>query len=70
MKNKIQEYMIEAERYARSVCDFYGHSDCNRIRNEKFAELIVKECAQVCYDSNNRQAGNFGDDIKKHFGIE
>ena len=47
---------------------------------EKFAELIVKECAEVCYD-HSRVAGGVdtefgygykdcGDDIKRNFGVE
>ena len=44
---------------------------------EKFAELIVQECADVCInkyaksDNMSRQSGiNFGKDIKQHFGVE
>jgi hypothetical protein len=47
---------------------------------EKFAELIVRECAEVCYD-HSRVAGGVdtdfgygykdcGDDIKRNFGVE
>lgn len=34
---------------------------------EKFAELIVKECAKVLWDSNDI-LGEYR--IKKHFGVE
>lgn len=41
---------------------------------EKFAELIIRECAQVANDSNqskNRAVGaSVGDVIRKHFGVE
>lgn len=41
---------------------------------QKFAELIVKECAQVANDSNqskNRAPGvSVGDVVRKHFGVE
>jgi hypothetical protein len=45
---------------------------------EKFAELIVKECAEICnkiYFDNYPDAEDFerseeGDAIKKHFGVE
>ena len=50
------------------------------IDQEKFAELIVKECAQVCIrvgDCNNDIAPEFGqgayfsaEQIKEHFGVE
>ena len=40
---------------------------------QKFAELIVKECAQVVNDSNqskNRAPGvSVGDVVRKHFGV-
>ena len=31
---------------------------------EKFAELIVRECAEVCLEANDH------DNILKHFGLE
>ena len=47
---------------------------------EKFAELIVKECADICYHHSNAAGGvdthfgygykDCGDDIKRHFGVE
>jgi len=52
---------------------------------EKFAELIVKECAQICKTAGGDQVSNASEDyqegremgaevchnmIKKHFGIE
>jgi len=47
---------------------------------EKFAELIIRECAEVCY-GHSRAAGGIdthfgygykdcGDDIKRNFGVE
>lgn len=48
--------------------------------NQKFAELIVRECAEVCYDHSESAGGvdtafgygykDCGNDIKKHFGVE
>jgi hypothetical protein len=47
---------------------------------EKFAELIVKECAEVCYNHSVAAGGvdtafgygykDCGNDIKRHFGVE
>ena len=47
---------------------------------EKFAELIVRECANVCYDHSNAAGGvdthfgygykDCGDDIKRVFGVK
>lgn len=36
--------------------------DCNDI--EKLAELIVRECAEICLEANDH------DNILKHFGLE
>jgi len=45
-----------------------------------FAQLIVRECAEVCYDHSNAAGGvdtdfgygykDCGDDIKRNFGVE
>jgi hypothetical protein len=39
---------------------------------EKFAELIVRECASICLDMNytNPQPHHYAVMIKKHFGVE
>ena len=38
---------------------------------EKFAELIVRECAEVCSESGTRYDGLwYADQIKEHFGVE
>jgi hypothetical protein len=47
---------------------------------QRFAELIVRECAEVCYDHSNAAGGidthfgygykDCGDDIKRNFGVE
>ena len=41
---------------------------------EKFAELIVKECAEVCLDPNHWYEDAAGETynraIKQHFGVE
>ena len=39
--------------------------------NEKFAELIVQECAGVGYDASYYECAlNVSNKIKQHFGIE
>jgi hypothetical protein len=43
---------------------------------EKFAELIVKECAQVCLSQrdpanlNYKPSVKFAEAVKQHFGVE
>jgi hypothetical protein len=36
---------------------------------EKFAELIVKECAKIADDNFNKGFCPVGDHIKQHFGV-
>ena len=37
---------------------------------EKFAELIVKECADVAYKYNRCDWADVSKSIKEHFGVE
>jgi hypothetical protein len=43
---------------------------------EKFAELIVRECAQVCLEQrdpanlNYKPSEKFAEAVKQHFGVE
>ena len=63
MNERIQKLAIEA--------GFYANPDVEKF--EKFAELIVKECAsRVDHILRERQAGGgtMGDDIREHFGVE
>lgn len=45
----------------------WQHEDVHAIkmaRFEKFAELIVKECAEICLEANDHK------NILRHFGVE
>ena len=51
----------------------WQHEDVQAIkmaRFEKFAELIVGECANVCENSNYEFGTIFTKMIKEHFGVE
>ena len=37
---------------------------------EKFAELIVKECADICYNRDYTDGSAYGEAIEEHFGVE
>jgi len=37
---------------------------------ERFAELIVRECASIASNPATGCYTSFGNDIKKHFGVE
>ena len=37
---------------------------------DKFAELIVKECADICYNREYTDGSRYGDEIIEHFGVK
>ena len=37
---------------------------------EKFAELIVKECCKIMVEHSHRPAGVVKRNVKEHFGVE
>ena len=71
MNERIRELDKQAVDYALSVCDangVYQGKEYLSVVKEKFAELIVRECALVGLETH----GNYDvhDDILKHFGVE
>jgi len=69
MNERIRELMLEAGYAAPEIAG----------RANKFAELIVQECMQVCINMGNEyeiksagqyQAEMFAFAIKKHFGVK
>ena len=87
MNERIKQLADQAEDYATAeyekwtpTPDFSGIPHIRKIFNEKFAELIVRECADICYHHSNAAGGvdthfgygykDCGDDIKRNFGVE
>jgi hypothetical protein len=82
MNERIQALAYEAEEYADSIVDQGG--EFHTTYTEKFAELIVRECVQVCepiLDEPYEDMTEFGkglvegqdvaiERIKEHFGVE
>jgi len=80
MNQRIQELSEQAEKYADEW--FRGEPTWSEAFESKFAELIVRECADACY--KHKDLESFGiypvrvamvtkacsDNIKEHFGIE
>ena len=62
MNERIKELMEEAGIY-----DFVVESMGINEEMEKFAELIVKECANVAAD---HEALDIYEEIREHFGVE
>ena len=85
INERITELSMEAETYARSICNpagNYRNEETDevkpfwRVSREKFAELIILECAGICmieYDTGLEpapQAPQIARQIKQHFGVE
>ena len=72
MNEKIRKLAEQAGARKNSVC--YGHGDYRtelQLSNdniEKFAELIVQECAEIAIDVS--EGLTVATAIRKHFGIE
>ena len=68
------------ERILELARQVWPDPSTSHVNHEKFAELIVRECAEVCYDHSNAAGGvdthfgygykDCGDDIKRNFGVE
>lgn len=70
MNERIRELAEQVDKWFKED----GHSYSRPAWNEKFAELIVKECAKEAFefwcnqvDCNEESAQSH---IKKHFGVE
>ena len=85
MNERIRALANQAHEYALGMYDTRiateGQSNVlfYQIRDDKFAELIVRECVDLCNKeaefagSNGRKdasASNCADTIKQHFGVE
>jgi hypothetical protein len=64
MNERIQELAEQAHVYAG------GHSLwCHAGDVEKFAELIVRECAELATKEYNNRGAIHGNDLLQHFGV-
>ena len=57
-----------AEQAQIWIADFNGQRW--EIDPEKFAELIVRECADICYNRDYTNGSAYGEAIEEHFGVE
>ena len=68
MNERIRELAEQAEwRFADKATGNFSEHDK---RLEKFAELIVRECAEVAGCNGHVSGFALGDLIKEHFGVE
>lgn len=67
MNERIKELAEQAWDYVDSQNPYA--SDEHEMFQEKFAELIVRECADVA-SINQHQYNDVGNYVKQHFGVE
>jgi hypothetical protein len=65
MNERIKELAKQATKIERHYTGISGY-DVSEFDKEKFAELIVKECADVVYETDHFR----GKYILEHFGVE
>ena len=72
MNERIKELAQQADQYERKLGKGIGMT-----RDEKFAELIVRECAKVAKKVDGDEGDDYksgrtwaGIDVLKHFGVE
>ena len=71
MNEQIFKIAKQADTLAREIePDLREIVRYNRIRDEKFAELIVKECAKVADLADENKCEWIGGNILTHFGVE
>ena len=68
MNERIKLLAEQANELDYKTFDEYNHQTVQhyKFNKEKFAELIVRECADIAYARNIQT----GDDILKKFGLE
>jgi hypothetical protein len=73
MNERIRELAEQAEAAAYEIFDRQGKM-YGEIVLEKFAELIVRECATMCINEGRAHDQWFGSHcaitVKEHFGVE
>ena len=72
MNERIRELAERAHEYTDQVISSSGWSNGDEIFEEKFAELIIRECANTASDFIRGPGGDHGVKrvIHKHFGVE
>ena len=61
MNERIKELAVQATTY---IDPSANDGVCWNFDKEKFAELIVRECAEICLEANDHK------NILRHFGVE
>ncbi len=75
MNERIKELEKQATTVVEGWSDENGTTRYYEFNREKFAELIIRECAQVAHNKQYKHSpahtvGDCATAIKEHFGVE
>ena len=72
MNERIKELAEQAKEHANHLESIGVDASMEDIFNQKFAELIAKDCCQFNYDflESYREASEVNSKIRTHFGVE
>jgi hypothetical protein len=76
MNERIRELAEQANELDYETFDEFNHKTVRhyKFNKQKFAELIVRECAELTLDHKNDDyyAGwlDYRDEIRRHFGVD
>ena len=72
MNERIEKLAVQAraETYAHFDDETFDWDVWHTVFQHKFAELIVRECADVAYKYNRCDWADVSKSIKEHFGVE
>lgn len=65
----MNERIKKLAKQAGYLPDGFGIGHWDMLECQKFAELIIKECAEVVGCNGHVSGFTLGDIIKKHFGV-
>ena len=69
MNERIRELIREAESTTNEGIGFEGQEYLD-ILMEQFAQLIVRECAELATKEYNNRGAIHGNDLLEHFGLD
>jgi hypothetical protein len=70
MNERIRELKQQATDYVDIIDDGLGIEHYRQLVDQKFAELIVRECARVYWNIDDSEIhGEYVKALKKHFGV-
>ena len=70
MNGRIEELKQQASDYVDSIDNGIDIEEYRKLLDQKFAELIVRECADICYNRDYTNGSAYGEAIEEHFGVE